>query len=237
MSRLLLVSNSTQHGSGYLEHCAAEMQDFLGDVKRVLFVPFALADREGYAEAARKRFAEMGFAMDSLHDVEDPLDSVQEAQAFFVGGGNTFRLLDTLYRLEVLEALRRRVKAGAPYMGSSAGSNLACITIKTTNDMPIVQPPSFDALGLGPFNLNCHYLDPDPDSTHKGETRALRIQEFHEENRPYVLGVREGCMLRVEGSQVQLKGTTPARLFARGQEPREFAPGDQLDFLLEAPPG
>jgi dipeptidase E len=179
----------------------------------------------------------MGYAVDSLHEAADPRAAVQSAQAYFVGGGNTFRLLDCLYRLEVLELMRERVAAGTPYMGSSAGSNLACVTIRTSNDMPIVQPPSFDALALVPFNLNCHYLDPDPESTHQGETRELRIQEFHEENHPHVLGLREGCMLRIENGQVQLKGTTPARLFARGQEPREFTPGDRLDFLLDPPHG
>ncbi len=237
MSRLLLISNSTQHGGGYLDHCAAEIQDFLGGVGRVLFVPFALHDQDSYAAAARARFDKMGYVIDSLHEVAEPRAAVQSAQAYFVGGGNTFRLLDSMYRLEILELMRERVAAGTPYMGSSAGSNLACATIRTTNDMPIVQPPSFDALALVPFNLNCHYLDPDPESTHQGETRELRIQEFHEENGPYVLGLREGCLLRIENGQVQLKGTTPARLFARGQEPREFTPGDRLDFLLQPPPG
>lgn len=237
MSRALLISNSTQHGGGYLDHCAAEMRDFLGGIERVLFVPFALRDQDGYAATARARFDKMGYAMDSLHEAEDPRVAVESAQAYFVGGGNTFRLLDCMYRLGVLEDMRRRVAGGTPYMGSSAGSNLACVTIRTTNDMPITQPPSFDALALVPFNLNCHYLDPDADSTHQGETRELRIQEFHEENHPYVLGMREGCMLRIEDDEVQLKGTTPARLFARGQEPREFSPGDRLDFLMEPPPG
>jgi len=237
MSRALLISNSTQHGSGYLDHCAAEMKDFLGGVERVLFVPFALRDRDSYAAAARARFDKMGLAVDSLHEATDARAAVQSAQAYFVGGGNTFRLLDCMYRLEILELMRERVASGTPYMGASAGSNLACVTIRTTNDMPIVQPPSFDALALVPFNLNCHYLDPDPESTHQGETRELRIQEFHEENGTYVLGLREGCMLRIENAQVQLKGTTPARLFARGQEPREFTPGDRLDFLMEPPPG
>ncbi len=237
MSRVLLISNSTQHGGGYLDHCAAEIQDFLGGAGRVLFVPFALHDQDSYAAAARACFDKMGYVLDSLHEVPDPRAAVQSAQAYFVGGGNTFRLLDAMYRLKILELMRERVTAGTPYMGSSAGSNLACATIRTTNDMPIVQPPSFDALALVPFNLNCHYLDPDPESTHQGETRELRIQEFHEENGPYVLGLREGCMLRIENGQVQLKGTTPARLFARGQEPREFTPGDRLDFLLQPPPG
>lgn len=234
--RLLLISNSTQHGSGYLDHCAGEVRDFLGGVSRVLFVPFALHDRDGYAATARERFGRMGYEVASLHEADDPRAAVGAAEAFFVGGGNTFRLLSWLYRLGVLEPMRARVAAGVPYMGASAGSNVACVSIRTTNDMPIVQPPSFDALGLVPFNLNPHYLDPDPGSTHQGETREERIREFHEENEPYVLGIREGAMVRVEGSAVTLKGVRGARLFARGKEPREFSAGDRLDFLLDPPP-
>ena len=234
--RVLLISNSTQHGSGYLDHCAGEIQDFLGDVQRVLFVPFALHDRDGYAATARQRFSQMGYEVDSLHEAKDPRAAVAAAESFFVGGGNTFRLLSWLYKLDVLKAIRTRVEAGAPYMGASAGSNLACVSIRTTNDMPIVQPPSFDALALVPFNLNAHYLDPDPESTHQGETREQRIREFHEDNEPYVLGLREGGILRVEGGEIALKGANGARLFARGQEPRELAAGDRLDFLFDPPP-
>jgi len=234
MRRLLLISNSTSHGGGYLDHCESEILDLLGGVKRVLFVPFALYDRDGYADKARERFERMGFGLDSLHRAADPVTAARSAEAFFVGGGNTFRLLDALYRQGVLDPIRERVEAGAPYIGTSAGSNVACVTIKTTNDMPIVQPPSFDALGLVPFNINPHYLDPDPGSTHMGETRELRIAEFHEENDPPVIGLRESAMLRVEGHGVELKGTTGARLFRRGMEPQELAPGARLDFLLES---
>lgn len=235
MRRLLLVSNSTSHGGGYLDHCEQEIRDFLGGVKRVLFVPFALHDRDGYAAKALERFARMGFELDSLHRAADPIASTGSAEAFFVGGGNTFRLLDSLYRLGLLDAIRDRVEAGTPYIGTSAGSNAACVSIRTTNDMPIVQPPSFGALDLVPFNINPHYLDPDPGSTHMGETRELRIAEFHEENEPPVVGLRESAMLRVEGDRVELKGTTGARLFRRGRAPEEFAPGARMDFLLESP--
>ncbi len=234
MRRLLLISNSTSHGSGYLDHCAEEIREFLGPVQRVLFVPHALHDRDAYAAKARERFRTLGFGLDSLHEAEDPVAAVDSAEAFFVGGGNTFRLLDSLYRLQVLEPVRRRVDAGTPYIGTSAGSNVACVTIKTTNDMPIVQPPAFRALDLVPFNINPHYLDPSPDSTHMGETRELRIAEFHEENEPPVVGLRESAMLRVEGGSVLLKGATGARVFRRGRQAEEFAPGARLDFLLEA---
>lgn len=230
--RLLLISNSTAHGGGYLEHCAAEIRDILGAVERVVFVPFALHDRDGYTARAREGFEPMGYQLDSVHDRRDPKELIHSAEAFFVGGGNTFRLLDELYRRDLLKPIAAAVERGAIYMGSSAGSNVACVTIKTTNDMPIVHPPSFDALNLVPFNINPHYLDPDPESKHMGETRETRIREFHEMNAPVVVGLREGSMLRVEADSVTLKGTTGARVFRKGVEPEEFQPGANLDFLL-----
>jgi dipeptidase E len=230
--RLLLISNSTAHGSGFLEYCAPQIQEFLGEVGEVLFVPYALADRDGYAATAGEAFRKMGYACTPVHRAADPRQAVAEAEALFVGGGNTFRLLENLYRHQLLEPIRRRVAEGMPYVGSSAGSNVACLTIKTTNDMPIVEPPSFDALALVPFNLNPHYLDPDPSSTHMGETREQRLKEFHEENHPPVLALREGSMLRVESDAASLLGETGGRLFRRGQPAEELAPGAQLDFLL-----
>ena len=232
MSRLLLISNSTLHGSGYLDHAEAEIRDFLGEVKRVLFVPFALYDRDAYAATARDRFAKMGYELSSVHDAGDPLRAVADTQAIFVGGGNTFRLLKTLYDRELLTPIRQRVADGMPYVGSSAGSNIAAPTIKTTNDMPIVQPPSFDALGLVSFQINPHYLDPDPNSKHMGETREKRLQEFLEENDTPVLGLREGAIARCENDRITLKGSTGARIFRRGLDPVETFPGDRLDELL-----
>ena len=230
--KLLLISSSTVHGSGYLDHCAEEIRNFLGQLERILFVPFALKDREAYTARAAERLGQMGYAVDGLHRERDPQGAVARAEAIFVGGGNTFRLLDALYRQDLLQPIRERVLAGAPYVGSSAGSNVACVTIKTTNDMPIVYPPSLDALNLVPFNINPHYLDPNPDSTHMGETRDTRIREFHEENDPAVVGLREEAMLRIEGPRVMLKGTRGARVFVKGEEPRELPPGARLDFLL-----
>ena len=235
--RLLLISSSTVHGSGYLDHCAEEIRSFLGGgVSRVLFVPFALHDRDGYAATARERFAAMGYRLDSLHDVAgsaaEAVAAVEAAEAVFIGGGNTFRLLSALWELEVVEPLRRRVAAGMPYLGTSAGSNVACPTIRTTNDMPIVEPPTFEALALVPFQINPHYLDPDPGSTHKGETREQRLREYHEENELPVVGLREGAMLRVEGTAVELRGSSGARLFRRGGEPAEHRPPARLDELL-----
>jgi dipeptidase E len=231
-TRLLLISNSTLHGSGYLDHAAGEISDFLGDVQRVLFVPFALHDRDAYAAQARERFAQMGYELDSIHTSKEPAQAVAEHHAIFIGGGNTFRLLKALYDHNLLEVIRERVSAGMPYIGSSAGSNVAAPTIRTTNDMPIVQPPSFDALGLVSFQINPHYLDPDPSSTHKGETREQRIIQFLEENETPVVGLREGAMLRIENSRTQLRGSTGALIFRRGSEPVETLPGDFLDGLL-----
>ena len=232
-ANLLLISNSTMHGGGYLEHCATEIKDFLGERKRVMFVPFALADHDGYAQKAREAFAAMGHDLDSVHTHKNQVEAVQGADAIFIGGGNTFRLLAALSHHGLIPAIQKRVFEGMPYIGSSAGTNVATLSIRTTNDMPIVQPPSFTALQLVPFQINPHYLDPDPSSPHMGETRAERIQQFHEEHEVPVLGLREGCMLRVNGETMQLRGTTNARLFRRAQEPEEFQPPCDLSFLLE----
>lgn len=231
--RLLLISNSTLFGSGYLDHAEAEVRDFLSDVKQVLFVPFAIADRDGYAAKARARFTAMGFELDSLHDAPDKQQAVGIAEAIFVGGGNTFRLLNALYEFKVLTAIKERVFAGMPYLGASAGSNIAAPTIKTTNDMPIVQPPSFTALGLVSFQINPHYLDPDPNSRHMGETREERLLQYLEDNQTPVIGLREGAMIRVEGGSALLKGSTGARIFRRGRPPLEVLPGTKLDGLLK----
>jgi dipeptidase E len=198
----------------------------------VLFVPHALKDHAGYAAKARAAFEEIGFGLDSLHDASDPARAVEAAEALFCGGGNSFRLLASLYRMELLALIRRRVSQGMPYTGASAGSNLACPTIRTTNDMPIVEPPSLDALGLVSFQINPHYLDPAPGSTHMGETRETRIREFHEENDVPVVGLREGAILRIEGESVELRGRAGARIFRRGQEPVEVTPVSAIESLV-----
>jgi dipeptidase E len=228
---LLLISNSTLYGSGYLDHCAEAIVAFLGSgVTRVLFVPYAVRGHDEYAAKARERFARMGFALDSVHDAHGgPVLAVERAQALFVGGGNTFRLIDALWRERLIDPIRSRVRNGMPYIGSSAGSNVACPTIKTTNDMPIVQPPTFEALGLTPFQINPHYQDPTPGSTHMGETREERIREFHEENDAPVIGLREGAWLVVDGHRVSLEGSRGARVFRRSQPPGEFEGGARLD--------
>ena len=232
MKRILLISNSTLYGSGYLDHAETEIRSFLGDVKRVLFVPFALHDRDSYTATAQKRFETMGYELSSVHNAPDPKQAVNDTDAVFIGGGNTFRLLKALYDFELLDLIRERATAGMPYIGSSAGSNVAGPTIKTTNDMPIVEPPSFNALGLVPFQLNPHYLDPDPDSKHMGETREERLRQFLEENDTPVAGLREGAMLRIENNEIILRGSTGARIFRRGFDPVETLPGANLNAFL-----
>lgn len=230
--RILLISNSTLYGSGYLDHAEPEIRSFLGNAKRVLFVPYALFDRDKYAANARQRFQKMGYELTSVHTAANPVTAVNETDAVFIGGGNTFRLLKALYEFDLIEAIRNRVSKGMPYIGSSAGSNIAAPTIKTTNDMPIVQPPSFNALGLVSFQINPHYLDPDPNSKHMGETREERIIQFLEENYTPVVGLREGSMLRIEGGETILRGSTGARIFRKGVQPVEVSPGTRLDDLL-----
>jgi dipeptidase E len=233
--RVLLISNSTLYGRGYLDHVEEEIRNFLGAAKTGLFVPFALYDRDAYTAQANARFEAMGYTLESVHSIENPLRAIQRADAIFVGGGNTFRLLKALQDLDLLEPIRRRVKSGAGYIGSSAGSNVAGPTIKTTKDMPIVQPRSFDSLGLIPFQISPHYLDPDPASTHMGETQDERILQFLEENETPVVGIREGAWLLIENGGVTLKGDAGARIFRRDHAPIEVRPGTEISNLVGAP--
>lgn len=238
MSRnLLLISTSTTHGTGYLEHAADEIKNLLHGKSSLLFVPYARPDsisHKGYTAKVREAFGQWGISVTSVHEAKDPVAAVNEAEAVFIGGGNTFLLLRQLYQHNLIKPLQERVKKGMPYMGTSAGSNVAGKTIGTTNDMPIVFPKSFDALQLVPFNLNPHYQDPDPNSTHMGETRETRIKEFHTHNTQPVVGLREGSMLRVIGDKITLKGPLNARIFLQGLKPQEFKPEDDINFLMEA---
>jgi dipeptidase E len=230
--RLLLISNSTNHGQGYLDHVISEIDELLGPIRRLVFVPFALHYREAYSATARERLAAIGVEVTALSADAAGRRLAREAEAVFAGGGNTFRLLKTLQDSGLLAILRERALAGIPYIGSSAGTNIAAPTIRTTNDMPIVQPASFEALGLVPFQINPHYLDPDPGSTHMGETREQRIQQFLEDNETPVVGLREGAWIRVEGDRANLGGDRGARIFRRGREPEERRTGESLDDLL-----
>jgi dipeptidase E len=232
MRNLLLLSNSTNHGQGYLDHALPEIRALLDGAKRLVFVPFALHERAAYAAKARARFAAAEIEVDELAASAAGGRMLASAKAVFVGGGNTFRLLKTLQDEGLLELLRSRVRDGLPYLGASAGINIVCPTIKTTNDMPIVQPATFEALGIVPFQINPHYLDPDPGSRHMGETREDRIREFHEENEVPVLGLREGAWLRIQGADGQVGGAAAARVFRRGRAPEELAVGASLAPLL-----
>jgi dipeptidase E len=231
-NQFLLISNSTQHGSGYLDHAEPAIRDFVGNLSKVLFIPFALGDRHAYASQVIARLGAMDLIATSVHDVSNVTRAVLEAEVIFVGGGNTFRLLKGLYDHDLIEPIRRAIASGAVYIGSSAGSIVACPTLKTTKDMPVVQPPSFDALGLVPFQVSPHYLDPDPNSTHMGETQEERILQFLEENDAPVVGLREGSMLHVRGESVRLIGRHGARIFRRDKDPAEAQPGAELQDLL-----
>jgi dipeptidase E len=230
--KVLLVSNSTVYGRDYLDHVEEEIRIFLGEGKRLLFFPFALFDQDAYAAKAKARFASMGYAVESAHNTANPRKAVAETDAIFIGGGNTFRLLKALQDLELIDPIRRKVRSGAPYIGSSAGSNVAGPTIKTTKDMPIVQPRSFDSLSLVSFQISPHYLDPDPYSHHMGETQEERILQFLEENDTPVVGMREGAWLLVQNGSVTLKGISGAKIFRRDQPPIEAIPIADISELV-----
>jgi len=234
--KLLLISNSTLHGSRYLEHCEDQIQKFLGNtIKTVLFIPYARPggmSHDDYTTIAEEKFLQMGYQLKGIHSYKDPIWAIEHTDAIFTGGGNTFVLLNELYKNKLINPLQKAVNNGTPYIGTSAGSNIATPNIKTTNDMPILYPPSFDSLNLVAFNLNPHYIDTDPTSTHMGETREKRIKEFHNYNSTAVIGLREGAMLHINGDTITLLGSTGARLFLKDKDPVEYKAGSDLSFLL-----
>jgi dipeptidase E len=232
---LLLLSNSTNPGGGYLGYAMDALWDLLHDRRRLVFVPYALHDHARYTGIVRDALKPAGIEVTGLDEVASPADAVRQAEAVFVGGGNSFRLLRGLQERDLITEIRQRALAGMPYLGSSAGTNMACPSLRTTNDMPIVQPASFGAIGLIPFQINPHYQDADPGVRHMGETREQRITQFLEESDVPVLGLREGCWLRVRGDTAAIGGTSTARLFARGGPPRELTPGDDVSALLATP--
>ena len=236
--RLLLISNSTNAGEAYLDYPKYEIKKFLGDkVKKVLFIPYAAVtfSFDEYQKKVQDRFSEIGYEVDSIHhyDYDKKKQAIKDAEAIVVGGGNTFHLTKLMQQQDLLETIRYECLKGKPYVGWSAGSNVTCPTICTTNDMPIVEPESFHAINLIRFQINPHYLDANPDG-HAGETREQRINEYLVAN-PYiyVVGLREGTMLKIDNAKVELIGPRNARIFKHGEEPREIAPGDDLDFLFE----
>ena len=232
--RLLLISNSTNAGEAYLAYPMPRIGEFLRGVREVAFVPYA-AVTFSYADYERRvqaRFSELGIRVRSVHRAADPAAMIRRAEAICVGGGNTFALAKKMQEQGLMRAIRNRVKAGVPYVGWSAGSNVACPAISTTNDMPIVEPESFRAVGAVKFQINPHYLDANPEG-HAGETREQRILEYIAANpRRWVVGLREGCMLRYEEGRLELLGKRPMRIFKHGRDPFEVNPGEELDFLL-----
>jgi dipeptidase E len=240
--RLLLISNSTMAGEAYLGWPQDYIKEFLkGETKEVLFIPYAgvnLSDKglQASFDAYEKRVAEvynkLGYQIKSIHKCENPVEAVEKAEAVAVGGGNTFYLFHMMHKTGIMEAIAQRVKNGMPYMGWSAGSNAACPTLRTTNDMPIFEPASFNGLNVIPFQINPHYLDAHPEG-HGGETREQRINEFTAVNQDVVVvGLREACLLQMEGDKMELKGKHPMRIFQHGKEAWEVQPGDDLSFLF-----
>lgn len=233
--KLLLISNSTNAGEAYLEYPKNNIKEFLGtSVKTVLFIPYAgvTISFDEYTERVRNRFGEIGYKIISIHECSNPVKAIEDAEAIVVGGGNTFQLIKLIHENKLVGPVRKKVLAGTPFIGWSAGSNVACPTIRTTNDMPIVQPLSFDAFNLVPFQINPHYLDANPDG-HAGETREQRVQEFLVANPAVtVVGLREGTMLQVIDKKISLIGPRKARIFKYGQEPVEVSATDDLNFLF-----
>jgi dipeptidase E len=234
--RLLLISNSTNPGEPYLDYPKTRIKEFLGkNAVKALFIPYAAVtfSFDEYEEKVSERFREIGHEIISIHHFNDPVAAVQNSASIVVGGGNTWQLLKMIRDNNLIDIVRQKVFAGTPYIGWSAGSNVACPTIMTTNDMPVVQPDSFNAFNLIPFQINPHYLDANP-AGHAGETREQRINEFIEVNRDiYVAGLREGTMIIRENDKLILSGPSTLRIFKRGMEPLELGSNDDLDLLLK----
>ncbi|WP_348667037.1 dipeptidase PepE [uncultured Polaribacter sp.] len=231
MKKMILASTSTIHGSGYLEYLNPTLEAHFKEVETVTFIPFARPggiSYDRYTELASIAFAKINKKVIGIHTAKNRKEALLNGEAIFIGGGNTFELLNQLYQQELLEDLKNVIENGIPYLGTSAGSNICGLNIKNTNDMPIIYPPSFDALGTIPFNINAHYLDPLQGSKHMGETRETRIKEFHVFNETPVLGLREGSWISVEGDEISLKGKDTARLFQKNKEAVEIASGSIL---------
>jgi dipeptidase E len=234
LKSIIIASTSTIHGSGYLEYLLEELKNHFKSVDEILFIPYARPSgisHEDYTQTAAKAFSSIGKSVKGLHEFANPVKAIESAQGIFTGGGNTFVLVNQLYKNNVLGTIKDAINKGTPYLGTSAGSNICGLTINTTNDMPIVYPPSFKALGLVPFNINPHYLDPNPNSTHKGETRETRIREFHAFNSQPVIGLREGSWIAVKGESITLKGDLDARIFEYNKLPYEIKTNTDLGFL------
>ena len=232
--KLLLISNSTNAGEEYLRYPLPQIENFLQGIREIVFVPYAAVtfSYAAYEKKVQARLAEIGIRVKSVHRAKDPAKMIREAEAICVGGGNTFALTKKMQEQGLMKAILKKIKAGTPYVGWSAGSNVSCPTICTTNDMPIVEPESFRAIGAIPFQINPHYLDANPEG-HAGATREQRILEYIEANpKRWVVGLREGCILRYENEKLELIGQRPMRIFKKGIAPYEVQAGDNLSFLF-----
>ncbi len=228
MKNLIVASTSTTHGSSYLEYLTEEVTDLFKNCKEIIFIPYARPggmSHDAYTEIAATYFKKLDLKVTGLHTFKNATEAIINAQGVFTGGGNTFLLVQMLYNNEVIQPLREAIYNGLPYLGTSAGSNICGPSMQTTNDMPIVYPPSFKTMGVLPYNINAHFLDPDPSSKHMGETRETRIKEYHTQNTVPVLGLREGSWLRVTGETITLKGAHTARLFEPSKAPIELESG------------
>lgn len=231
MKNMIIASTSTIYGSGYLEYLLPTLSVFFENVNTITFIPYARPSGISYDEytaKAREAFSKINVKVKGIHEDESPVSAIRDAEAIFVGGGNTFELVNQLYSKNILKILKDRVEAGLPYLGTSAGSNICGVSMKNTNDMPIVYPPSFDTMALISFNINAHYLDPIDNSTHMGETRETRIKEFHVYNKTSVLGLREGSWLEVKNDNIILRGKFSARWFQQDKAPIELNSGYQF---------
>ena len=234
MKNLIIASTSTVHGSGFLEYLLKDLKLHFKDIDNILFIPYARPSgisHDVYTEKALVAFSKIGKKINGIHEFKDPIKAIEDAKGIFIGGGNTFVLVNQLYKNNLITTLQNVVTNGTPYLGTSAGSNICGLTLCTTNDMPIVYPPSFNTLAFVPFNINPHYLDPDPTSKHMGETRETRIQEFHNFNTQPVVGLREGSYLHVLNNQITLEGKLSARVFEYNKTPYEIEPNSNLNSL------
>ena len=231
VKKIILASTSTLYKEHYLAYLMNTLEDFFNDAQEILFIPYARPSgitHDKYTEVVQTAFTKINKKVTGIHQSADPIKAVTNAEAVFTGGGNTFVLTSALYREGLMEILRNKVLSGMPYLGTSAGANIGGLNMQTTNDMPIMYPPSFKTMGLVPFNINAHYLDPDPNSKHNGETRETRIKEFHEFNTPPVVGLREGSWLEVQGEEITLRGPLHARIFEKDKIPFEHPPETQI---------
>lgn len=234
MKKVLLASTSTLYGGGYLEYLLPTLKKHFENVNTLLFISYARPSgisHEEYTMKVGEAFSKININVRGLHEFENPEKAIQEAEAIFTGGGNTFLLVSELYNNNLMDVLKKVINDGTPYLGTSAGSNIGGKTMNTTNDMPIILPKSFDTLGILNFNLNPHYLDPLEGSTHMGETRETRINEFHKQSSIPVLGLREGSWLEIYDNNVIIRGELTARLFRQNEFPVEMSPGENLNFL------